>query len=152
MECYVCKIKFKSVKLLETHLNTHNKHERYEKCAICRDAIEETKMDQHLCGKKEDHIICGYCPQKFNSTKHLLEHLKSHDDNIKIYKCSECPQSFIMQALLLYHRRYHEKHPKSSMSSKYPKVIDISKNKRMNEIFHSKTGKLTLMCFGFDLI
>lgn len=107
---------------------------KYEHCTICDRKVEEIEMALHFCGS-EQQINCAYCPEILTSTKQLVEHLKSHNDNIKIFKCSKCSKSFSMKILMEYHQRSHkenEKRPASAeISAKY-----MSAN-------HSNTGSLS---------
>lgn len=125
-ECFVCKMKLKSQHLLEAHSQTHY---RYENCVVCDTKLEENEIKQHLCAAT-DHINCDYCEQKCTSTKQLVEHLKSHNDNIKIYKCSKCSESFSMEVLTKIHHRHHKTNPKSFACTDCTKAFEFPEQLR----------------------
>lgn len=132
-KCSVCKVKFGSLSLLEVHLRTHFNYVNYD---VCNMKVDVAKMKQHLCGA-DNHIDCDYCEQKFTSTQQLIEHLKTHNGNTKIYRCSKCSKSFTMEFLAKIHQRYHEENFKPFACSDCSKTFKLS-----NELYQHKQTHL----------
>lgn len=138
-ECYLCKIPFKSSKLVKKHLELHDK---YVKCTICYQAVEERKMDHHLCGE-EKQINCGYCQQTFTSTKLILNHFDTdHPNDIRMQKCYDCRTFFESRVLMKYHTRYHDEHPKIFVCDTCSKAFETRKKLANHMKYHSIAGRL----------
>lgn len=149
-ECYICKIALRSHGRVVAHIRSV--HDRYEKCIVCCNQIEEKKMEQHFCGS-EAYVACEYCDQTFSSIKQIVNHLKSHGSDVRLRKCQECPQFFGMEILKKYHLSYHEKHPKSFICSICSKGFNVyanmARHKRTN---HSRQGCVEQLQIFYDLI
>lgn len=106
---------------------------KYEHCSICDQKVEEVEMNRHFCGA-EQQINCAYCSEILNSTKQLVEHLKSHDDNIRMFRCSKCSKSFSMEILTKYHQKSHKEHEK--------RIASAEISEKNTNADHSSTGRL----------
>lgn len=123
-ECYVCKTALESFEKAAAHIK---RHIIQEKCIVCWKKLDGVEIDQHLCASDEQFISCEYCELKFISTKHLLDHLNSHNDLITMYKCPDCPRFLGMDALMRYHQRYHEENAKIFLCPKCAKAFNLAK-------------------------
>lgn len=101
-ECYICKKEFKARARVQKHMRVHL--EKRKNCAVCQ---FQGATDEHLC-VQEECISCEYCPQKFISTKDLLEHLESAHNEKKLHKCLKCNNYFRMMFLKIIHERSHD--------------------------------------------
>lgn len=135
-ECFLCKIKLKSLYDTKQHLKLH---ERPEKCAVCNENFTEKEYEGHLCCGLGD-INCIYCNQYFNCTKDLMQHLeKSCQEEKFIYKCEMCPKLFAMEILRDVHSKHH-----ADISKNF--VCDICSKSYLSENllkFHKKGHKRT---------
>lgn len=104
-ECFVCKKPFPSSVSLRRHMKMHTK--KYT-CVVCHKRYTIDQNDRHVCNHQQS-ISCEYCSQAFNSTKQLLDHLKTaHSDETKMYTCLECNKIFAMVFLKDTHERSHD--------------------------------------------
>lgn len=103
-ECFMCKAKLKTFKDMRSHLKRHNEATPF-KCKICQMLFSAQQYEQHLC--KGQSVQCSYCPETFQTTKSLLDHLQGHEEQHNLHKCPDCSKLFPMMFLLDCHRAQH---------------------------------------------
>ena len=70
-KCKVCFKKFKTKKLLKSHMKRHV--DPRQKCTFCDKVIRAHKIDKHV--KKEHGFYCRVCKHRFKFQTQLLEHI-----------------------------------------------------------------------------
>ncbi|XP_055311515.1 zinc finger protein 878-like [Sitodiplosis mosellana] len=103
-QCYLCRAIFSTAKELRVHME---RHERDQKCEICKTELTLDELSSHLCGEKRS-IGCEYCSNEFTITLQLVEHLETAHENKKLYKCEKCPIFFASIGLKEFHMKSHE--------------------------------------------
>lgn len=103
--CHKCDITLPSLKHTQLHLKDHNDATPHE-CSVCGLYFSMQNFNRHLC--KGEIILCEYCPQVFDSTAALLEHAKSHENQLIMNKCLECPKYFAYKTVLDWHAEVHK--------------------------------------------
>jgi hypothetical protein len=78
-------------------------------CILCA-AVFESKFDLQLHEESHEELLkrykCHLCGAKFNKTKYLSKHIKSHS-NYKPYKCDVCGKAFKSEYYVKTHRAAH---------------------------------------------
>lgn len=120
--------KLQSQAIMDQHMATN-----YCLCDICGQEVEMVEMNRHFCGT-EKQVNCAYCSEILTSTSQLVQHLKSHVDNITMFRCSKCAKLFSMKILMEYHQRSHKKPEKRKTCT------EVSANHTTAD--HSSTGRL----------
>lgn len=103
-ECYLCRMPLKAFREIRSHMRAHNEATPHV-CQICNMRFSAKGLNEHLCHGKS--VECEYCPEIFDNTIRLMEHLVCHKDQNKLYKCTACPKMYAMDCLLKVHKRQH---------------------------------------------
>lgn len=132
-QCYLCKIKYKSLVFMRKHMKLHSdriKSVAYDPCSICRIKIRRKEMNAHLCDQK-DSVQCEYCSVHFMATNELLDHLETmHPINRRLYRCEKCIKYFPMIFLRDSHQTCHANEPQAnSKTSGHRKVLNVEKSR-----------------------
>ncbi|XP_055311573.1 zinc finger protein 700-like isoform X2 [Sitodiplosis mosellana] len=103
-QCHLCRTSFSTFNGVRVHMK---RHERDQKCEICKMELTANELSSHLCGDVKS-ILCDYCPIKFTVTSELVEHLKkSHEKRKQFYRCEKCSRYLPMFVLKEFHMKSH---------------------------------------------
>merc|ERR1712080_236072 len=119
-ECYICKAKHSSSKMLLAHITTHNidgtdtsskcgKPYYCETCGKCfsqKSNVKQHIEDVHVKTKK---FSCEVCDKRFSQKVTLTEHMRVHSGE-RLFVCEACGKSFSRKSALTRHMEdVHEK-------------------------------------------
>ena len=104
-ECFICKIKCKSLQATRQHLIKN--HKRDMNCSVCNQNFTVLEFEMHACTELES-LICSYCQQGFKTTKNLLEHFNDCSNEKLAFKCDYCKKFYFMESLLSLHMKNHQ--------------------------------------------
>lgn len=113
-ECYKCKLKVKTSRVLYAHLKEHNDATPNE--CICGMFFSTQQLYRHLCAGNS--VQCEYCPETFGATCDILRHLgEAHKAEVVMSRCTEprCNKLFAMKILLDWHIEFHRDKDKAMM-------------------------------------
>lgn len=103
-QCYLCRTNFSTTEEIRVHMK---RHERDQKCELCKMELTFNELYSHLCGK-EKSIRCDYCADEFTATLKLIDHLEeSHEKGLSFHQCEKCPKYFAMLTLKEFHMASH---------------------------------------------
>lgn len=104
-QCYLCRTNFSTTEEIRVHMK---RHERDQKCEICKMELTFVELNSHLCGERRS-IRCDYCATEFTATLKLIDHLEeSHEKGLSFHQCERCPKYFAMLALKEFHMASHD--------------------------------------------
>jgi len=109
-QCPQCKERFIKEKNVKRHIDSGLcQGPKDHPCTVCGDVFE-SKFDLQLHEENHEQLLkryrCHLCGAKFNKTKYLNKHIKSHS-NRKPYKCDICGKSFKSEYYVKTHRNAH---------------------------------------------
>lgn len=108
-ECYICKMKIRSMSETMRHIKQHVVAQD-KKCELCKERLTSNEIDGHLCAMVKNCIKCEYCNSSFNSTIKVQQHLDNEHSNDKILRrCRKCTQYFEMEILRDIHEKWHDR-------------------------------------------
>ncbi|XP_055311535.1 zinc finger protein 700-like [Sitodiplosis mosellana] len=146
-QCYLCRMSFNT---FFNGVHVHMKrHERDQKCEICKTELTLNELNSHLCGD-EKSIRCDYCADEFTATSKLVEHLdKSHEKGKLLYRCEKCSKYFSMFALKELHMKVHDRAPKQfvckvchkNFASKLLRKVHVKRHNETNSHLCEECGK-----------
>ena len=109
-QCPQCKERFIKEKNVKRHLDSGLcQGPKEHPCVVCLEVFE-SKFELQLHEESHEELLkrykCHLCGAKFNKTKYLSKHIKSHS-NYKPYKCDVCGKSFKSEYYVKTHRAAH---------------------------------------------
>lgn len=130
-KCLVCQKEFGRKKMLQLHLETHEKKEE----------VADFKPPKPVC------IICDYCGKPFNSRSALNRHIFIHNRYKPLY-CSVCNKGFFKKESLDNH--VASEHPK--IQNKMESDVPIIKTKDADDSFTAFSRFSEFIGAGWRLI
>ena len=113
--CHQCQKKFKTVKGLKSHINTHflEKGRKAESkkhiCKVCNKAFPiSSKLQPHLNSHFKP-FECDICKTRFTTYYTMKLHIIAHTEGGGPYKCPVCAKVYLRSAHLRDHMHTHSK-------------------------------------------
>ncbi|KAM4538928.1 uncharacterized protein PAE49_019917 isoform 2-T2 [Odontesthes bonariensis] len=104
--CRVCRSSFYSQGILLRHAEGHCK-EPERQCGLCGDLLQSTKtLIEHLRSHKEVGSTCDVCGKKWSSIRRMEIHRRVHTGE-KPYHCEFCSLNFSRRESLERHMKVH---------------------------------------------
>jgi KRAB domain-containing zinc finger protein len=147
MDCELCKKKFTSKYLLQSHMNVHRDVSKPFKCQYCiaRFATAEFHLDHERIHRGETPFACDVCEKKFPSKKCLWRHYKAHT---KPFQCHECGKRFSRKKNWETHQRIHTN--ERPYGCKYcNRTFKQKTEMEFHQLLHTKEKKFKCGICGF---
>ena len=134
-QCQICQKTFKSVSVLNNHIQSHNKKFDCSKCSKIFSTQSYLNMHIKHYHENPNNFECESCGRKFNQKSNLKTHQKVHEKNRpQPYKCQRCDYLTGYKFSYIAHQKSHEREDKKIATMKNPikceKCLKFCKNKR----------------------
>ncbi|KAL3271238.1 hypothetical protein HHI36_021732 [Cryptolaemus montrouzieri] len=125
-ECPSCNKKYRTRKLLESHIQIHKIEDSKYSCLICREAFEsKVDFEKHRIVHRPQKGFCKICGLGFFKNdlrrhmmlKHVLSDVSGLKNVKKLFVCDLCGKKYFKEGSL----KLHKKHCKDNDSSGSPK-------------------------------
>lgn len=146
-QCKLCNIAFPTASDLKEHEVSHVNESTETKCTKCGQCfLGRDAFSKHNCSKKraimdtkysdvkqpkdstfgdedeidvtgEDLCCCSFCPMRFSSKSHLLEHQNTEHPKENPYICEFCGKTFAVQNYLNRHLKRHSQSESAGSTS-----------------------------------
>ncbi|GBM03524.1 Zinc finger protein 28 [Araneus ventricosus] len=104
--CMLCQKAFKNHIIYRKHLRLHSDKAQHH-CHICgKNFLKKHHLQSHLQTHAKHQYQCPYCHKRFSQKGNLNQHLKFHATK-KVFKCTFCDKDFFQQEHLKAHLRHH---------------------------------------------
>lgn len=100
-KCFICQEIFANSRLLHKHLKSVHNHDRFW-CEQCNTFYESKDLlEEHIT--KIDNLTCKRCLLRCDNVDAFTEHVQTHDNDPRPYKCRICGKGIKYASTLVQH-------------------------------------------------
>ena len=106
-DCYVCQEQLSgNNKFVQHFKDDHPSSECRYTCFVCNKQVGKYRSyTRHIESHKEKRFSCDVCDRNFSQKITLAQHLNTHSNHPKLFKCLECGLEFKQNSSLFKHRK-----------------------------------------------